>query len=126
MSDLAYSHGGLIPIESPLNVGDDGDIDKALRDYGFPLHSWKFGVPESGDGFEVFGPAHFPEGRPYQFVCEWTLSSTLQYIWCENWAELHHYLVWAAPLLQQFQMEILVEEVSALRDQMRQKAGSGR
>jgi hypothetical protein len=100
MNDLAFSHGKLISIKSPVAPNDDKDADD-LHDYGFVRGMClSFGDTDI-NGIEIYGPNEREDG--YRFICVLTLNSAIEYVWCESLIDLHGYLIWAAPLIQMFE-----------------------
>jgi hypothetical protein len=99
-----------VPIDNPLP--ERADRNEARRGYSFRGYH-RFGSTDLGrDGridlwaensLAVLGPVQAP--APYRFLCELTLNWNDMSVFCRDWAALHEYLNYAAPLVSVFQQE---------------------
>jgi hypothetical protein len=111
----AFQEGKLRPIKNPLEPFGS-DITKAEQSYGFSGRAlfldWATGKFADEARLAIVGPA---EGKdvPYRFCVEMTINNAIHDVWCEDFAALHEYLIYAAPLLTVLQKSA---ELDQLRD----------
>lgn len=82
---------------------EENDVYRAL---GFDKKPDIFGT-DGNWSVEIYGPTY---GHEYQWMAQWCIEGQIEYIWFRSFAQLHDYLIYAAPLINLLKQTRQLEE----------------